>query len=156
MNNITIELCAEDRARLDRIAELLEAQTKQEVKEAEKAPEVKTASKPENKGTEAKKEEPKALEQAPLGTMAEPELESVTDEELAEAFDIAAEEAKKAEAEKAPEVKLADIQRLVVELATSGKKEKAREIVTSYAPSVTALPTEKYGEVYAKLASVKE
>lgn len=152
MNNITIELCAEDRARLDRIAALLEAQTKAEVKEAQTTQEVKTAPKPEIKGTETQKEAPKALEQAPLGTMAEPELEPVTDEELAEAFDAAYGQ----EAEKVPEVKLADIQRLVVELATSGKKEKAREIVTSYAQSVTALPAEKYGEVYAKLAKLKE
>lgn len=145
MNKIIIELSTEDRARLDRIAELLEAQA---------GGKVKTASKPEIEPMAAKKEEPKALEQAQLGEMPAPELEPMTDEELTEAFDAAygPEEVKKAEP--APEVKLEDIQRLVVKLATSGKKNEARDIVKAYAPSVTQLPADKYGEVYEKLQAI--
>ena len=77
----------------------------------------------------------------------------MTDEELAEALDAAFEQ-KAQEAQTAPEVKLEDIQRLVVTLATTGKKAEAKAVVTTYAPSVTALPAEKYGEVYAKLKAI--
>lgn len=144
-NNIIIELCTEDRARLDRIAALLEAQTTQEVK---------TASKPEIKPTAHQKIEAKASEQPKQEEASAPNLEPLTDEEIAEALDIAVEEAKKNEAQKNQEVKLEDIQRLVVKLATSGKKAEAKEVVTDYAPSVTALPVDKYGEVYRRLQKI--
>lgn len=145
MNKITIELCTEDRARLDRIAELLEAQA---------AGKVKSVAKPENKPTEPKKEAPKATEPAQPEKAPAPELEPVNDEELSEAFDAAYGHDEAPEAEKEPEVKLADIQRLVVSLATSGKKEQARDVIKAYAPSVTTLPADKYGEVFKKLKAI--
>lgn len=129
MNNITIELCAEDRARLDRIAELLEA----------------------FKGGTNPAQAPKKAE-APATTQAEPKK--------APEAKAAAQEPKKAEApaqpvaEAAPEVKLEDVQRLVVELATNGKKAEARDIVKSYAERVTEIPADKYPEVFHKLRAV--
>lgn len=115
MNTITIELCAEDRARLDAILDALRGRT-----EAQK---VKSETTPET-----------ATEKAPEPT-AEAQAAPVPQEVQA--------------------VKLTDIQSLVVQLATSGKKAEAREIVKAYAERVTELPADKYAEVYAKLEALR-
>ena len=44
-----------------------------------------------------------------------------------------------------------DIQKKIVELATSGKKTKARAIVNRYAERVSEIPADKLGEVMAQL-----
>ena len=126
MNNITIELCKEDRARLDRIAELLEAQTAGSVKPA--------AKKPENKPT------------APEKVETQPSAQPVKEEPK---------QPEKAAPEEAPSVQLADIQNLVVSLAAKGRKADVREIVLQYSERVTTIPASKYAEVFEKLKKLE-
>lgn len=126
MNKITIELCQEDRQRLDVISDTLElirlALTNGTIPAA--APTV-AAFQPEPDA------EPAPEEKAPT----------------------AAQEAEEAE-EKAV-VTLADIQKKVVGLSTAGKKAEVKAIVQEYAPKVSAIPEDKFAKVYARLVALE-
>ena len=50
-----------------------------------------------------------------------------------------------------PAVKLADVQKKVVDLSTAGKKDAVKAVVQAYAPRVSAIPEDKLAEVLAKL-----
>lgn len=132
MNTIAIELCAEDRARLDGI---LEALTKHNCKGCVEAAVNYTASQkaapvePAAPVSEAK-EEPKAEPPSP-----EPEQPAVKED--------------------APAVSLSDIQQKVVTLSAVGKKAQVRDIITAYASRVSALPEDKVGEVWQKLTELE-
>ena len=134
MNNITIELCKEDRARLDRIAELLEAQTAGKVNPTEKEP--------ENKPTAPEKVEPQASAQPVKEEPKQPEK-------------AAPEQAPEPTIQDEPTVQLADIQNLVVSLAAKGKKAEVREIIQDYAERVTLIPADAYGAVYKRLKKLE-
>ena len=54
-----------------------------------------------------------------------------------------------------PEVKLADIQRKVVDLSTAGKKDAVKAIIQKYAPKVSAIPEDKLPEVWAELTALE-
>ena len=136
MNHISIELCAEDRARLDNIISLLSAQVEIEMKVP------KTTGKT---AQEAPKEESRAT------TQAEPKKAPVTEIEPQEVKEEAPAEPKT----ETPAVSLEQLQGLVVKLATNGKKVEARELVFAYAKSVTDVPVEKRGELYAKLQKLE-
>ncbi len=135
MNTITIELCAEDRARLDAILNALtSAQNQPVAPEKANTPattqaEPKKATTPEPTATETKKK--LVLEPA--------------DDDIAEAME---------DAFKEKTVKLEDIQALVIDLARNGKKEEAKAIVTAYAERVTLIPVDKYAEVFKKLKAI--
>ena len=133
MNNIIIEFCAEDRARLDKIAELLERNACATHDCVEK-PRVVTQN-----------EAPKANAQS----------ESI--EQTTPAADVAADvKTSTVEATKTTvAIRLSDIQQLVVKLATSGKKAEARDVVTKYATRVTELPESAFEDVYAKLKALE-
>lgn len=129
MSTITIELCAEDRARLDAILEALQGSRANCQGCVEAA--LKVAS--------AGKASPEAVEQ--------PEPEAVTTPEPAAA----------PEPEKQPErtVERSDIQRKVVELSNAGKKAQVREIVTSYADRVSGIPEDKLVEAWDRLTALE-
>lgn len=137
MNKIIIEFSAEDRARLDRIAELLEAEAKQAPKNigaATVAPTVKKDPEPT----------PKTAPEAP-GTTA-PQVMPKPEEkpEIVE--------------KPAPTVTLAQIQQKVVQLAAGfngTKKAAVREIVNAYAAKVSEIPADKWDEVWAKLTALE-
>ena len=135
MNNITFELCAEDRARLDRLAAALEkyphkcencAKSVAEGVAAFVAKEVNNQSEePDIKAQEPTKEEPPATNPAD-----EPE----------------------------PSVTLEQIQQKVIQLAAGNngaKKAKVREIINAYAQKVSDLPVDKWEEVWAKLTALE-
>lgn len=136
-NTITIELCAEDRARLDHInvnlTELImrvmgnQAPDMGEVLQ-KAAPELAEKLAAQHPVADPFKELPKA-EPGPFE-----------------------QEAPKQEA---PQYKLEDIQQKVVALSASGKKAEVREIVKSYAEKVSAIPADKFGEVMAKLIGLE-
>lgn len=130
---LTIELCAEDRARLDAILNALTG-----------APVKATAPKKDTTqpNTQAQPKEP---------TKAKPALEEP--EQLNFLGDTLPWEEPKAQT--APAVKLEDIQALVVKLATSGKKAEAREIVKDYAERVTEIPAADYDNVYRRLKKLE-
>ena len=134
MNNITltIELCAEDRARLDNILEALKGSAVVPCVAAPEAAPVK--AEPETgkaiAPTPAPQEQPKA--EAP----AQPKAEAPAQPKAAEAV---------------PEVTAAELQSKVVQLVGAGKKDAARAIVQEYAPNVSSVPAEKRAEVLERL-----
>lgn len=124
--NITVELSAEDRARLDRILEALQAGGHAQVaSEAQKQELVKPVT----------ETAPQAAPVAP----AEPDAQATQTSAVA----------------KQTEIQLTDIQNLVLELVTHGKKAEARAIVLTYAERVTAIPAAKFAEVYNKLKALQ-
>lgn len=133
MNNITVELSAEDRALLNRIADSLEAikpvhfTFDSTIPKTE--PEIES-QKPE-KVTEPTSAQP--VEEKPT----EPEPAPQTEQE-----------------EGAPEVTHDDIRQIVVRLAANDKKNKAIAIVKKYAKSVSDIPADKIGEVFKELRAV--
>lgn len=125
MNTITIALCQEDRARLDKIIEALE----------------RTQMTPA--------EVPAAAQDEPQ-TVEVPAVEvPVAAEETAEASNE--ETAPEPAEEPAKAVTLSDIQKKVVEMSAAGKKDEVREIITKYASRVSAIPAEKTAEVWEQL-----
>lgn len=142
MNKIIIELCAEDRARLDRIAELLEASNS--LPEVREAPEIATKREeaPAPVVTPAKEEKPaEAPKKAPeMPGTAHPQVMPKVEEKAA------------------PTVTLAQIQQKVVQLAAGfngSKKAAVREIVNAYAKKVSEIPADKWDEVWAKLTALE-
>jgi hypothetical protein len=150
-NTITIELCAEDRARLDRLTAALEGKRcdncvasalkwSEQLQRGEETPAQETteAECPAENTTEAA--------EATTPPVTQPEEEKPT-----EAEDVAVEPAK-------PTVTLAQIQQKVVQLAAGfngSKKAAVREIVNAYAKKVSDLPEDKWTEVWDKLTALE-
>lgn len=132
MNTITIELCQEDRDRLDKILAALEAghDCKNCVDAVTEAMDTLAAAEiePQANENEEKEQEPAEPEKAPEIEEQEPDAPTVTKE---------------------------DIQRKVVELSAAGKKVQVREIVTAYAKKVSDLPEDKLVEVWYKLIELE-
>ena len=128
-NRITIELCAEDRARLDRLAEALERKTCDKCvtsaiqlvkgeQEPVQAPEAITpASNPPGEEKPAEKDpEP----QAPVRT-----------------------------------VDRAELRAKVIDLSAKGLKDQVRDIVKAYAPTVKDVPDDNLVECYDRLVALE-
>lgn len=160
-NTITIELCSEDRARLDRLAEALERKTCDKcVATAMEFAKLRMEPKPETDPVEKKLAEtlakatdtveaPKnATEQAETSTPpTEPiEEEKPTDEENA-----------KAEPTETEEITHDMLMAKVIALSAKDLKLKAqaRDIVLAYAPRVKAVPEDKLKECYNKLVALE-
>ncbi len=142
MNTIAIELCAEDRARLDRIYEALTTNVAGYV-----------VGQLEKYYIENKTEAAPAAARAGDNEAAE---EHLTVDTPAEEVPAEGKETAKAEAvEEAPQVSKADIQKKVVELSSAGKKDQVREIVKAYADKVSTIPEDKLGEVWQKLTALE-
>lgn len=132
MNTITIELCAEDRARLDRIIEGLQLAIMPKA-EAELAA--------QTQKTTPKTEEEKPHENAPAET------------------ETTADHAKHEETEQErPSVTLEQIQQKVIQLCAANggaNKAKVRDIVTAHSKTVTDLPMNKWAEVWKALTALE-
>lgn len=156
-NTITIELCAEDRARLDRLAEALERRTCDKcvttaIEALNANHETKTETDPvqkalaetlarANETVEAPKNAPEQAETS-TPTTTPPEEEKPTREEPTTP----------------PTVKTVDRTELrakVIELSAKGLKEQTRDIVRAYAQTVTAVPEDKVAECYEKLVALE-
>lgn len=133
MNNITIEFCAEDRARLDNLtmelAALRHTLTSDQVIAV--MPEPQEAETPEQPLPPV--EEPKAEAPQPAP---QPEKKAAPEPAPAPA---------------APEVTVAELQAKVVQLVNAGKKAETREIILKYAQNVGSIPAEKRAEVLGLL-----
>lgn len=132
MNNITIELCAEDRARLDGIGKLLADLINANLVNTLAQNPVTT---PKNDAGEAKAETPATTQ---------PNEEKPT-------------EAKESPADE-PKITLAEIQQKVVQLCAGfegTKKAAVREIINAYAKKVSDLPEDKWAEVWDKLTALE-
>ena len=135
-NNITVtvELCAEDRARLDKIFEALTTNV------AGYAVEQFERYLAEKQAAVAAPVTAEAVEET------QPTVDTTHEEKPAEAQETAKEE---------PSVSKADIQRKVVELSSAGKKAEVRDIVKAYADKVSTIPEDKLAEVWAKLTALE-
>ncbi len=158
-NKITIELCTEDRARLDAITSRLEAIATQAQFIIEKA-----FDKPIQ--TSADEDIRKALTEAI-------EKSKPTLEEVAEATKNATEEAEKItppitqETKETPTateepkptptrvVTRAELGTKVREMMTKGFKEETKAIVKEYAPTVPGVPEDKLTECYDRLVALE-
>ena len=161
-NHITLELCAEDRARLDRLAEALERRNCDSCVQAalkahnDLAAMLQQPAEPDpiqqkfaevlargdrKPATETPAEAPQEAEEA-----TEPETPATTQE----ADESPAETPQASEA--APTATVDDIRQKYVALVASGKKDDARDIIKSYnVTKISDIPTDKCAEVLAKL-----
>lgn len=120
---MTIKLSEEDRARLDRIAAALEScgscQVINDMAPTPEAPEEKPQEGPQEPAGDAPSEG---------GADTPPEPEKT----------------------QAPErrVSMSEIQQKVVALSAAGKKAEVRDLIKAYADRVSAIPEDKYAEVY--------
>lgn len=137
MNKITIELCTDDRARLDNI---LEALRDLAVKNCKGAAEAVTPLKPFL--------EDKKTPEQPAADKPEPETSTPAEQP-------APEPEKAEEAPAAPEVSAAEVQSKVVQLVSAGKKEEVKAIVMEYAKCVGEIPAEKRAEVMSRLNALE-
>ena len=133
-NTITIELCAEDRARIDRLTAALEKRVNQETTI-----------------TLDPIQQRQAVETTETPTMAEDETPAPTTTTPAE------EEPTKAENEpQKPTITKEQIKQKVNQLcASSADKMMVREIIFTYARSISDLPEDKLGEVWDKLTALE-
>lgn len=131
MNNITVtvELCPEDRQRLDNILKALTGG---------QAPSVEPKKAPEQANPPAQPEQPAQAVTAPQ------------DEQDVAPWD------EETPTQTKPTVTMEDIQHLVVTLAAvQDKKAEVREIVRDYARLVTEIPADKWDEVYRRLKKLE-
>lgn len=141
MNNITmtIELCAEDRARLDKILAALEKQkdckgcVETVSKATEHIVEIMTEEPPKNEPQATPEEEVNKQPTEPE-KVAPVEEEPATEEEL---------------------VTASVLQKKVVDLCAKGLKDKVREIVNTYAVRVSDIPEDKRAECFEKLIALE-
>ena len=156
MNHITIELCAEDRARLDRLTAALEARIAQAQlciekaydKPAEQDDIAELARAVVNRKANTEEAPKNATEATEANTHPVSDPFPETSAQTEEPSVAPIEEAK-------PSVTLDQVKRKAIELATQGKKDRVREVVTSYAPKVSDLPEKVWDEVYKKLSALE-
>jgi hypothetical protein len=145
--NIIVNLCDDDRARLDNIIDLLAqlvdgktATKKDDI--AEMCANVLKKSEDSVEPAKNAQEEPKPSDHPTLDPFPE------TPTAKAEASEAPVEKAK-------PAVTMAMLTNKALTLSASGKKDQVKEIVHAYAPKVTALPEDKWVEVYEKLTALE-
>lgn len=164
-NTITLRLCDDDRARLDKITALLENLLENGLPGCSCCAQdvAKAVSQCVNTATEEK----------PVQTPTAPQ-EQAAEHPVADPFPTPeapapAEETPSPAEEKEPTVTLEQIQQKVVKLAASGagvkdpalieqakaKKAKVREIINAHAPKVSELPPECWNTVWAELIALE-
>lgn len=160
MNNITLEFCAEDRARIDRLIAAMERKACDKCVTDALAAMNGTAAPADHvhAALEATLAKAKAAE-APKNATGATEAQTLTttpENEERPAPPAAASEAKPQE-QPAPTVTLEDIQKQVIKLATAGKKADVRTVVSEYSANVkvTEIPADKYAEVLGKLKALE-
>lgn len=156
-NTITIELCTEDRARVDRLIAALERKAcdkcvsdvvnvlnVNQQHPAEPDPVQKALAETLDKATKA--------QESPENSPGEAEAPTLPTTPEAEEKPKAKENAQPA-TEKTVDQK--DIRALYVKLSASGKKKEAQAIILPYATAITAIPDDKCSEVYEKLIALE-
>lgn len=140
-NRIIIELCAEDRARLDKISDRLEAVAKGLAARCDACAE--DALKLFNLGG------PVVVNVAP----SEPEI-GENKAEPQTTPPAAEKPASAPTATPAPTYTHEDLRAEYIRLANAGHGEQARALITEYAPAIKSVPAEKLGEVMQRLKEV--
>lgn len=143
-NHITIELCAEDRARIDRLAAALEALQPQTIHADD--PIQKALAEQVAKSEKTPKQSPvETAGGAKTETPAtpQPEAETTATEDPAPV------------AEEKPAPTTAELQQKVIALVNKGKKAEVAAIVKSYAATVSGIPEDKRVECMDKLNALE-
>lgn len=158
-NNITIELCAEDRARLDRLAEALERKACDKcVATAMEFAKLRIEPKPESDDVQKALAETlaKAEEAVEPRKNATEETESSTPSTTPLEEETTAQE-EPTQPEPTITVSHAELKAKVIELSAKDLKLKAqaREIVLAYAPTVGGVPEDKLNECYKKIVALE-
>jgi hypothetical protein len=137
MNEIKIitELCAEDRARIDRLTAAMERMA-----DDMEPPVIALAGTPFE--TEPKVTEPEKVETP------EPVIEETPVAEVGAPDD-------EPDVKEVPEHTKAELQQKVISLVTAGKKDEVKAIIEQYAERVSAIPDEKINEVWDKLTKLE-
>ena len=150
-NHITIELCAEDRARIDKLNQLLEAQTLSNltlidvINERIPLPVTVTVEDDLTKKLQAVVDRAK--------TPVEPvEAQTPTTTPIKEETPTQTEEIKPTPTKT---VSRAELGTKVRELMTKGLREQVKAIIQSYAPTVPGVPEDKVTECYEKLVKLE-
>lgn len=154
MNNITIELCAEDRARLDAIVARLDALATQTQFLIEK----KFDNNPAKE--ESADDIRKALEDAINGVKLDASKTAQNDTEEPTPITTPKTEETPKEEEPTPTVAAKTVSRAelgakVREMMTKGFKEETKAIVKDYAPTVPGVPDDKVTECYERLVALE-
>lgn len=157
-NTITIELCAEDRARLDRLAEALERKTCDKcVATAMEFAKLRMEPKPETDPVQQALAETLAKAEEPVEAP-----KNATEEAESSTPSTTPTEEEKATAEEPttpPIVEMpvgrAELRAKVIELSAKGLKEQVKEIVREYAQTVTDIPEDRVSECYMRLANLE-
>lgn len=156
-NTITIELCSEDRARLDRLAEALERKTCDKcVASALQWQKAYTEQPTETDPIQQKLAETlaKANDAVEAPKNATEEAEASTPTTTPQAEEKPTDE-EPATAPTAPTVDREELKAKVINLCAKGLKEQARDIVKAYAQTVRDIPEDKLNECYAKLVALE-
>lgn len=169
-NTITIELCQEDRARLDKIIEGLgklghHPDCSKCVKDVatvmDKACEAIDAQAKTEKPTDDVNEALRNVlnEQKPEATEAPKKAQDApkaSDHPTLDPFPEQPTEAKHAPEASVKEVSTAELQQLVIALCRSGKKPEVVKVLTTYGvQTVSAIPEDKRSDAYAKLKALE-
>ena len=158
MNNITItyEMCEADRARIDRLIAALEHRPNCEGCVTSAKEMVDAARTTPSEADPMSAALAKMRDRKPTPTETAQETAEAT--ETAEAPVTPPIEEKATEEAAKPPVSLEQIQQKVTQLAAANKgakKAKVRDIVKSYADTVSKLPEEKYAEIWGKLIALE-
>lgn len=142
---LTLELCAEDRARIDRLLTTLERLTT--------APAAPVVSMPDpevhNALTEVlERVAPMTSKTAPTEPAPTEPPVTPTEEETAPTVEEIAPTAKP--------IKASELSQKVVTLIQAGKRAEVTEIIHAYAPNVSKLQPEHYADVHAKLVELEK
>lgn len=167
-NLITIELCAEDRARIDRLTEALEKRQEWESRNCHACVERALEVSRTNIGAELKEPTVDALQEHLAATL----------EKAAKAMDgkgenkptgeqetttpsttPPTEEKPKDEAVTPPptakKVERAELRAKVIELSAKGLKEQVKEVIRAFGQTVSEIPEDKIAECYEKLIALE-
>lgn len=153
-NLITIELCAEDRARIDRLIAAVEKRTVQVESALEQKYNIKTETTDDpmeealkaaldraSKATESQNKATGEQETPPTTTTTqteeEPTVEAVAPPPTAKKVDRA------------------ELRAKVVELSAKGLKEQVKVVVREYGQTVPTIPEDKIAECYEKLEALE-
>lgn len=156
-NIITFEFCAEDRARLDRLAEALERRTcdqcvasaleamqANQPQPTEPDPVQKALAETLNRATKAQKSPENAAGEAEVPTPATtPQKEETPKDE------------KPAAPATEKKVSQTDVRALYVKLSAGGKKKEAQAIILPISTTISGIPDDKVLEVYKKLSALE-
>lgn len=141
MNTITIELCAEDRARIDHLIKAIENSTPHCDKCVKTLADVMKDTTP----ITASEIDQNATEATTLDTVL-PETENATEAKT---------EAPVPADDDLPFVTREALQRKAIELINAGKRGEVKDIVNDYAEKISGIPEDKLPEVYARLTELE-